>query len=246
MDKLSLFINKYSGTLYFEQDAKLKSFWQEFIAPSCVNRVVVLGGMDTFYQCYICQRKLAYQSVIMRHYREQHAALMPKDIFGSADLFECKICHINFKRDQHYKVHIASVLHLQNEDDAFQYQINKNLNKRCHDNAEDELKSAKKLRADDEIDWPIESFGSSISSEIGTFTMQEAADFINTDAFVVTTSTKCEKPGQIFNEDDDDELFQSYFLNEDLIIKNERARVTNRQGMLVKSISFDLAKKLSF
>jgi hypothetical protein len=247
MDKLSLFITKYSDTLYYEQDAHLKLFWQELIAPSCVNRVIVLGGMDAFYQCCICQRKLLYQGAIMRHYREQHAALMPKDIFGSTDLFECKICHSKFKREEHFKVHLASAFHLQNEDVAFQYEINENLNKRCHDNAEDELKSAKKLRVDDQIDWPVDSFGSSISSETGTFTMQEAANFINMDAFDVTISTNCEQPSQVFNEsEDDDDLFQTYFLREDLIIKNERVRVSNQQNRLVKSISFDLAKKLSF
>ena len=77
MDKLTLFINKYSDTLNYEQDAQLKHDWQNFIAPSCVNKVMVFGGMDSFYECFICKKRLLYQSVIMRHYREQHAAQMP-------------------------------------------------------------------------------------------------------------------------------------------------------------------------
>lgn len=77
MDKLTLFINKYSDTLNYEQDAQLKHDWQNFIAPSCVNKVMVFGGIDSFYECFICKKRLLYQSVIMRHYREQHAAHMP-------------------------------------------------------------------------------------------------------------------------------------------------------------------------
>ena len=237
MDKLELFIKKYSDTLNFEQDAQLNLYWKKFIAPSCVNMVIVLGGMDAFYECYFCQKRLLYQSGIIRHYREQHAARLPKDIFGATDLFGCKVCDVKFKRDEHFNAHLATAAHLEHEDNAFQIQMNINLNKRGLQEEDEQLMAHKKIRIDEQHEWPIIPFGPSpISSERDTLTMQEALDFVNMD-----------ESSHVHNESIDDDTFQKYFLNEDLIIKNERARAANQlSNKLVKSISSDMIKKLNF
>jgi len=257
MDKLTVFIKKHSNTLNFEDNVQLKQFWQNSIAPSCVNRVMVFGGMDAFYECFICQKRLLYQSVIVRHYREQHAAQMPKDIFGATDLYECKVCDVKFKRDSHFKAHLASTSHLQCEDNAFQIIFNKNLLKRDRDDADDELIPSKKMRIDNQSDATGEPSVTNASESF--FSFQEAIDYIDNDdqtdaepLSYLVNNIKCEN-NQMYNDcgedsskDDanDDDLIQRYFRVEQFIIQN--ARAANKQNKLVKSLSSDLVNKLSF
>ena len=256
MEKFNLFVNKYNNTLKFEQDAQLKQYWQNFIAPSCVNKVVLFDGMDTFYECAICQKRLLYQSVIIRHYREQHAAQMPKDIFGATDLFECKVCDVKFKRDSHYKTHIASTSHLQTEESIFQVSFNKRLNKRDRVDSDECFLPDKKARISTQQDAYRKSPDTPVCSDQNdTFlNIQKALDCIQNDEYTGTQEQLTNiQSGNVqmhvdpANENifaDDDDLLQRFFLIEQFVI--EEARTIFNQNKLVKSLSSDLVNKLSF
>jgi hypothetical protein len=103
------FILQWRNENVATDDPKLE-FWLNEIAPSCVYSHVS-NDDNKYFQCVICTMPCSISNNLIRHYREKHFHSLPYGIFGEESVFSCVLCLCDFKRQEHYKRHLASSEH---------------------------------------------------------------------------------------------------------------------------------------
>ena len=87
--------------------------WLTQVAPSCVYPIRV-NGEGIYFQCCFCETPTKLAQSMVRHYKEQHFAQMPFEIFGPNVELRCKLCNIYVgKRQEHLDLHYKSLGHLE-------------------------------------------------------------------------------------------------------------------------------------
>lgn len=110
---LEKFVRGYSALAKnYDRSCPLVHFWLLNVAPSCVYPMR-LGNEPLFYECCICSAPIHQQVHLIRHYREQHHSELPANIFGTLDVFRCRLCDVRFTRRENLQKHFTSILHMQ-------------------------------------------------------------------------------------------------------------------------------------
>ena len=114
-DKLLAFVIQWRNETISKEDRLLEN-WLNEIAPSCVYIKKNIKG-EGLFSCVICKtqpKEYKKAPFLIIHYKECHHELIPTDIFGVVEKFECSICEVSFVRKDYYNTHLKSKKHLTN------------------------------------------------------------------------------------------------------------------------------------